>query len=199
MIYTDFSRVPTKQYQVLYVDPPWDYYGDPNKMAAAGKHYALMKDEDLFAMSVREKVAKRSVCFMWATSPRLDAAIDLLRHWGFFYRGVAFVWVKTRQDGGIIGAQGVRPSIVKPTTEYVLAGSTVPKGRPLPLDSEAVSQVLLAPRGAHSEKPLEIRSRIESLYGQTVPKLEMFARGGPVVGWDRFGNQVQGMCTVRRK
>ena len=29
-------------YDVVYADPPWSYYGDPNKMAAAGKYYALL-------------------------------------------------------------------------------------------------------------------------------------------------------------
>lgn len=205
MDYLDFALIPEQSYGLIYTDPPWIYTGDQAKMAAAGKHYQLMPDLDLAAMPVKSKCQKRAVILMWATCPRLDAAIDLMRTWGFHYRGVAFVWVKTRKDGGIIGAQGVRPSIVKPTTELLLAGSasedddctelliagsTVKTGRPLPLQDEGVAQVVLAPRTEHSAKPYEVRKRIERLYGPDIPKLEMFARGIPVAGWDRFGNEL---------
>jgi N6-adenosine-specific RNA methylase IME4 len=189
--YTDFNAVPNASYQVIYTDPPWFYYGAEDKMAAAGKHYSLMSDADLKAMPVRHKCADKAVVFMWATCPRLDAAVDLLREWGFHFRGVPFVWVKTRADGAPIGAQGVRPSIVKPLVELVVAGSTEAKGRPLPLLDEAVQQTVFSPRGRHSEKPVEVRNRIDRLYGP-VKRLEMFARGAPVAGWDRFGNQLGG-------
>lgn len=211
MDFERFEDIPDTSYEVVYADPPWWYYGDPNKMAAAGKHYDLMTDEQLRALPVRKKCKKSAVCFLWSTGPRLDSAMDLIRAWGFAYRGVGFVWVKTRKDGHVIGAQGVRPSIVKPTTEFVLtgtlgefqgplpegvevefvlAGSTKPLGRPLPLESESVKQVVFAPRGAHSEKPPEVRSRIELLYGNR-PRLELFARGFEVPGWDRFGNELE--------
>ena len=160
-------------------------------MAAAGKHYDQMTDEALAALPVLSKCQKKSIVFVWATGPRLDAAMSLLKAWGLHFRGVPFVWVKTRQDGGVIGAQGVRPSIVKPTTEFVIAGSTIPKGRPLKLLDEAVPQVVLAPRGAHSAKPEEVRNRINRLFGD-VPRLELFARGAPIPNWDRFGNEMTG-------
>lgn len=187
--YTDFDAVPDASYQVVYADPPWLYYGAEDKMAAAGKHYVLMDDEALKAMPVRRKCADKAVVFMWATCPRLDAAIDLLRAWGLHFRGVPFVWVKTRSDGTPVGAQGVRPSIVKPLVELVVAGSTEAKGRPLPLLDEAVQQTVFSSRGDHSAKPVEVRARIERLYGP-VRRLEMFARGAPAEGWDRFGNQL---------
>lgn len=38
---------PAKRYDVIYMDPPWSYYGDPNKMGAAGKEYNLMEDQEL--------------------------------------------------------------------------------------------------------------------------------------------------------
>lgn len=200
--FTKFEEIPDASYEVIYADCPWMYYGSPDKMAAAGKHYGQMTDEALAALPVLSKCRKRAVCLMWATSPRLDAALALMNAWGFHFRGVAFVWVKTRQDGKIIGAQGVRPSIVKPTvelvlagsedddlTEFVVAGSTVRLGRPLPLLDEGVAQVVTAPRGKHSAKPEEVRNRINRLYGD-VPKLELFARGAPVESWDRFGNEM---------
>ncbi len=175
-------------FDVILADPPWDYYGSPAKMAAAGKHYPLMTDQALLDFSlIKDSLTKPGVVFMWATSPRLDFALKLIEHWGLTYRGVAFVWVKTRKDGAVIGAQGVRPSITKPTTEFVLAASNVARGRPLPLASEKVAQVVLAPRRQHSRKPEEVADRIEEMYPHA-RKLEVFARTRRP-GWQAWGNE----------
>ena len=189
-LFTDFASVPDNTYDVILSDPPWYYFGSPTKMGAAGKEYDLMTDADLAAMPVRAKCRDRAVMLMWATCPRLDAAMRLMGQWGFTYRGVAFVWVKTTVSGKVIQGQGVRPTVVKPTTELVLVGSTQKLGRPLPVFDEGVGQVVLAPRGAHSQKPVEVRARIESLFGPGVRRLEMFARGSTINGWDRFGNEL---------
>lgn len=179
---------PTSQHDVVLADPPWGYYGQQDKWGAAAKFYETSPDDALRALPVRHLMKHKSVLFLWATSPRLDFAIDCIRAWGLHYRGVSFVWVKTRKDGQPIGAQGVRPSIVKPTVEYVLAASPVEKGRPLPLADEGVPNVVLAPRGAHSEKPSEIPERIERLYPE-LSKIELFARHRRP-GWTSWGDQV---------
>lgn len=180
---------PKRQYQVLYADCPWAYYGSPDKDQAAGKHYALMGQEALKALPVRDITAKRAALFMWATGPRLPEAIDVMRAWGFHYRGVAYVWVKTSAQGRIISGQGVRPTFVKPTTELVLVGSTCKTGRPLPLLTEGQGQVFLGPRpgNRHSAKPPGIRDRIVQLLGD-VPRIELFARDA-APGWDVWGNE----------
>ena len=182
--------LPDKTYDVVLMDPPW-WYGDnqAGKMGSAENHYPTMRDEELMALDVASLLHKRSVVFIWATSPRLDFAIDLLRHWGLTYRGVAFTWVKTKKDGLTpIGAQGVRPSIVKPTTEFVLAASMTPKGRPMQIADEGVPHTVLAPRTEHSRKPDDVHRRIERLYPDAA-KLEMFARR-EMSGWDVWGNEV---------
>lgn len=182
-------ELPNKQYDVVLLDPPWSYYGAQDKMGAAAKFYPTMSDQDLMDMDFASVLKKQSVVFMWATSPRLDFAIDLLRHWGLNYRGIAFTWVKTRKDGLTpIGAQGVRPSIVKPTAEFVIAASFATKGRPLSLADEGVPHVVLAPKAEHSRKPDEVHRRIERLY-PNAEKLEMFARR-QMDGWDVWGNEV---------
>lgn len=181
-------KLPSAKYDVILMDPPWSYYGQQDKWGAAAKFYKTMNDQDLLSLQVRELARDTSVVFCWATSPRLDFAISLLRHWGFHYRGISFVWVKSRKDGTPIGARGVRPSIVKPTTEFVIAASATRKGRPMPLADESVSQVVLAPTTAHSQKPDEIHKRIDRLY-PSASKLEMFARRGRR-GWDAWGDEV---------
>ncbi len=175
-------------YNVVVADPPWDHYGAPDKWAAAAKFYPLMTDAELATLPVSRLLATKAVLFMWCTSSSLARAIELLGHWGVYYRGVAFVWCKTAQNGRPIGAQGVRPSITKPLTEFVIAGATQPRGRPLPLASESIRQTVFAPRGAHSEKPEEVQSAIEQMY-PTMPKAELFARRMRP-GWACWGNEL---------
>lgn len=177
-------------YRVILADPPWSYYGDPDKDQAAGKHYPLMQTKDICALPVASMVAKPAACFMWATAPKLPEAIEVMRAWGFHYRGIAYVWVKTSTSGKIISGQGVRPTFVKPTTELVLVGSTCKTGRPLKLMTESQGQVVLAsrPGNKHSAKPAVFRDRIVELLGD-VPRIELFARER-VPGWDAWGNEV---------
>ena len=189
--------LPNKKYSILLADPPWMYYGDPNKPQAAGKHYSLMTTDDICRIPVQAITAKNAACFMWATGPKLPEALKVMSAWGFHYRGIAYVWVKTNAAGKIISGQGTRPTFVKPTTEIVLVGSTSKTGRPLPLLTEAQGQVVLAPRpnNKHSSKPAEIRHRIVELLGD-VPRVELFAREA-VDGWDCWGNEVDSTGSVQ--
>lgn len=189
VLMTDLAELPS-HYKVIMMDPPWAYTGDPDKPQAAGKHYNMMSYDELAAMPVRERIVTPGVVLVWATSPKLDEAVDLIRAWGLHYRGIAYVWVKTTESGKIIHGQGVRPSFTKPTTELVLIGSTGKTGRTLPIFNEGQGQVVLAPKGRHSEKPEEVRWRVEELFGD-VPRLEMFARC-KFPGWDTWGLEADG-------
>lgn len=181
----EIKDFPTKKYDVVYADPPWPMYGDPNKMAAAGKHYDLMSREAINALPIRNILNDNAAVFLWATCPRLDLAMEAIQEWGLHYRGIAFVWVKTRGDGQIIYGQGIPPTATKPTTELCLLATTKPRGRPFPLLWAGCPQVVLAPRGEHSEKPAIVRHYILQLYGDR-PRIELFARQN-TPGWDVWG------------
>lgn len=170
-------------YSIVLADPPWAYYGQQDKWGAAAKFYPLMDDASLLAFDMAAFLSKPAILFLWATGPRLDFAIECIKAWGLHYRGLAFVWVKTRLDGTPIGAQGVRPSIVKPLTELVLAASTERKGRPLRLHDESIVQTVFAPVQEHSRKPDAVQERIERMYPDA-KRLELFARRERP-GWDR--------------
>lgn len=199
---------------IVLLDPPWAHYGDPNKPAAAGKHYACIPDEDMLQLDVASYMhPRRSLAFVWATCPRLDFAVEAMRAWGLHYRGVAFAWVKTRRDGTPVGAQGVRASITKPTLELVLVGSPMARGRPLKIADESVAQVIdaydreavvpiepdvvLAARGEHSAKPGEVAARIERMY-PTASKCELFARAERP-GWTCIGDELPVPSRVRMR
>lgn len=193
-----FRHIPRRHYNVVCMDPPWKYEGDPNKDQAAGKHYrCLTVSEMIDEFPVRDVLAIDNAVFVWATGPKLHHAIELIDGMDLYYRGVAFVWVKTTKTGKVISGQGVRPSYVKPTTEYLLVASTKKQGRSLKLATEAMPQVfmdeetILAPRpgNIHSKKPSVFYKRIEDLFLPGVRRLEMFARE-PRDGWDVFGNEV---------
>ena len=176
-------------YDVILADPPWKYT-DRAKGAynQASDHYNVMDIEAIAALPEWKQLAKPGVLFMWATSPLLEDALTLGAELGLHYRGVQFVWVKTKKDGTPIGAAGIRPSIVKPLTEFVLGFSTERTGRPLKLASESIVQTVFAPKREHSRKPEEVMDRIEQMYPD-MRKLEMFSRETRP-GWDVFGNEV---------
>ncbi|HKU82057.1 MAG TPA: MT-A70 family methyltransferase [Candidatus Tumulicola sp.] len=177
--------LPAGPYDIVYADPPWFYYGSQIKDAAAAKHYPLMSQEDLADLPVRRLMGKRAALFMWATCPRLNFAIELLGKWGLHYRGVAYIWVKTNAKGQIIRGQGVPPTFTKPTSELVLAATTMPTGRPFPLLDLGQGQIVLHGRSEHSRKPQIFRELIEQLCGQR-PRIELFARETRD-GWDSWG------------
>jgi len=179
---------PARRYEIAYVDPPWYYYGSPIKDAAAGKHYPLMSLDELAAIDLRRMLSARAAVFLWATCPRLDFALKLVDAWGLHYRGVAYVWVKINKRGEIIVGQGIVPTFTKPTSELLLVATTNATGRPFPIRDLSQAQVVLQPRGAHSEKPAIFRTLIERLCGRR-SRIELFARSR-APGWDVWGAEL---------
>jgi N6-adenosine-specific RNA methylase IME4 len=186
--HSSLPPLPKEKFDIVYLDPPWFYYGNAIKDAAAAKHYPLMTQAELEMLKIKSILSSNAVVFMWATCPRLDLAIDLIRKWDLRYRGVAYVWVKTARDGRIIEGQGVAPTFTKPTTELLLAATTRISGRPFPILNFSQAQVVLHPRGVHSEKPAIFRERIIELCGDR-PRIELFARTSPL-GWKTWGAEV---------
>jgi N6-adenosine-specific RNA methylase IME4 len=178
---------PDKRYQVIVTDPPWAYYGARDKWAAAGKFYDCMADDEI--LRVRYPLEAPGVLLVWTTSSKMKVAIEHIEANGLRYRGVAFVWVKATKDGKPIGAQGVRPSLTKPLTEFVIWGTQKAHGRPLPLSSESIAQTVLAPVGRHSAKPEDVQDRIDAMFPDAT-KAEFFARRHRHP-WDCFGRELE--------
>lgn len=182
--YNSLEDIPSGAYDVIYADPPWTY----KDKASAGKRgasykYDLMSLEDICGLDVSQKCEKDATLFMWATWPLLKDALAVMDAWGFEYKTCAFLWVKTNPKSGtpFMGMGNWTRS----NTEPCLLGV---KGSPKRV-SASVMQPVISPRLRHSEKPSEVRSRIETLMGPGAKKLELFSRH-IVPGWDSFGNQV---------
>ncbi len=186
--HAELPPFPVRTYDIVYADPPWFYYGSQIKDAAAAKHYPLMGQDELAALPVRSIMTRRAALFLWSTGPRLNFALELIERWGLHYRGVAYVWVKTNRRGEPIRGQGVPPTFTKPTTEFVLAATTMPTGRPFSILDLAQGQVVMEPRAEHSRKPAVFRRHIEALCGPR-SRIELFAREF-ARGWDTWGAEI---------
>ena len=177
-------------YPVILADPPWRYRtwkGDRGSRTAES-FYNTMSTDALAALPVGDLAAADCALFLWATAPCLPDALRVLGAWGFAYKTIAFSWIKTARAGAPAFGLG---HYTRSNVELVLLGI---RGRMTPRD-RGVSSVVLAPRGKHSEKPEEVRRRIERLYAG--PYLELFARR-PAAGWDTWGNEIDSTPAVAR-
>lgn len=179
------------KYNIIYADPPWNFkvWGAKGMGRSPEKHYSTQSIGSLKKMNIPAIADTNCILLMWATFPCLEQALQLGAAWGFTYKTVAFTWIKRNKSGnGIFMGLGY---YTRANAEIVLLFT---KGKPLKRVSKNVSQVLESFRGRHSEKPSEIRRRINRLFGP-VPRIELFARtmqGGSddsYEGWDLFGNE----------
>lgn len=186
-----------KKYNVIYADPPWEYDGQMYDRGGAESHYSTQSIDDLKKLPVGELAADSSVLLMWATFPLLPEAIELGTAWGFKYKTVAFTWVKkNRKANTAFMGMGF---YTRANAEIVMLFT---KGRALKRENKNVQQVLFSEVGKHSQKPDEIRKRIEKMFGN-VPRLELFARSRKGMfsdheyeGWDVYGNQVNNSIQI---
>lgn len=175
-----------KEYNVIYADPPWRY--EQKKVrGAAEKHYPTMGLEEICSLPVETLAAKDCVLFLWATFPQLPEALQVIKAWGFSYRSVAFVWLKTnRRSNTWFYGLGFW---TRGNAEICLLAV---KGRPK-RKSASVHQLIISPVEQHSKKPHIAREKIVELMGD-VPRLELFARE-QADGWDVWGNEVEHSIT----
>jgi N6-adenosine-specific RNA methylase IME4 len=179
-----------KRFGVICPDPPWPFevYSSKGKQRSAERHYDTWPLERIKALPVRELAAENCALLLWAVWPNLDSALEVIKAWGFEYQTAGLVWVKTTKHAGAItlAGQGLHWG-----TGYHTRANTEPcllatRGSPRRLSAD-IHQVMVAPVGAHSEKPDEAYSRIHRLYPG--PFLELFGRK-PHDGWTVWGNEV---------
>jgi N6-adenosine-specific RNA methylase IME4 len=179
-----------KKFSTIYTDPPWTFevYSGKGKERSAERHYDTMSLDAIAALPIAAFSAEDCALFMWAVWPELPGALKVIERWGFQYKTVAFVWVKTLNSGShiTVDGDGLHWGMgywTRANTEVCLLAT---KGSPTRLAMD-VHQVVLAPKGEHSAKPEEVRRRIERLVPG--PRLELFGRA-EVENWFVWGNQV---------
>lgn len=188
-----------KRYQVIYADPPWSYSNQnpPCKVekqpetCAVAYYYPTMKLEDIKGLPVADLCEKDSVLFLWATTPAIQEAFEVMKAWGFTYKTM-ITWEKTNND-----CMGYWFRVC---TEHLLVGV---KGKVKSFRNMSRT-CYHEKRGKHSAKPDYFRKLIESVHQG--PYLEMFAREGSVdlfesgrPHWDVWGNEVQSDISLEVK
>lgn len=185
-----------KKYNIIYADPAWNF---GNRMYSSNKNdqhreisraYDVMNTKDIAAINVKDVLADDAICFMWTTDAHIPDAIEVMKAWGFKYKTVAFIWQKKEKSGKQVCFMG---QWTMKNCEIVLLGT---KGKMSKyLKSRKVRQLQEAPRerNIHSRKPQLIRDKIVEMFGDDLPKLELFARI-KTEGWDVWGNEVE--CDV---
>ena len=178
------------KYEIVYCDPPWDYKGQKQHNGKGGKdtggaisHYSTLKLSDLKNLNVASICDENCLIFMWATSPHLDQAIELLKAWGFKWATVGFVWDKKRVNPGFYTMSQV---------ELCLIGK---KGKiPKPRGLRNIRQLVRLERTKHSEKPKEVMKRIDAMFPQQ-KKIELFARS-KYKNWHTWGNEIENDVSI---
>ena len=175
------------RYQVIYVDPPWDYgsAGNSPKIGGGAKaHYPCMSMAELCALPVSTIAADDAVLLMWATSPFLSKIFKsrLIEAWGFEYKS-SFVWNKVKHNMGHYNS--VRHELLLICTRGAIG---------VPGFWTSGTGVYSEPRTAHSKKPGWFRSRIAETFFEA-RKIELFARERHE-GWDAFGNEIQSDVSI---
>lgn len=172
---------PTKQYDIIYADPPWA----PNNRGikgAACKQYPVMSIEEIKALPVASIAKPASFLFMWWLASMPQEALDLVKAWGFTIKNMtAISWLKQTTKGRDFFGMGF---YTRANQEQCLIAR---RGRPKVI-AHNVEQNVRAVNVKHSRKPLEARDKIVKLCGD-LPRIELFARE-KVEGWDCWGNEV---------
>lgn len=167
-----------KKYQIIYADPPWSY-NDKNCIGACAKQYETMSLDDISALPIKELADKDAVLFLWATYPKMDEALKLIKAWGFTFKSIAFQWVKLNKAADIKQLQKIATQ--EPTIDKALQkccffglgrwtrGNTEPcliavKGKPTRANN-SVGQLIFSPLTRHSAKPPITRDKILTLMG----------------------------------
>lgn len=182
-----------KKYDIIYADPPWSYGGrlqhagpGEGTTGGASTHYSTLTVKEMSTWKIGKHLATMNcLLFMWATSPKIEDALELGRAWGFRYTTVAFVWNKMRVNPG---------NYTMSECELCLVFK---RGRiPQPRGARNVRQLVNEKRREHSRKPDGVRKRIEQMF-PTQKKIELFARE-KVEGWDVWGNEVDSDIDMKK-
>lgn len=184
-----------KKYQIIYADPPWSYndkMGNDSAFMSATSAYPTQSLDWIKALRVKEITDNNCALFLWAVSPLLPEAFEVINAWGFKYKTVAFVWSKRYKDGTPVANMG------RWTMGNVEMCLLATKGSPQ-RQTKNIRQLVEDYREEHSKKPDIIRNQIVELMGD-IPRIELFARDNGnknlwgenrMEGWDTFGNEVK--------
>lgn len=161
---------PTGLYDVISVDPPWNYGReyDPENSRVANP-YPEMTVDQIKALNLPFK--EDAIIFLWTTHKFLPEAFEILKKWGFDYKAT-LVWNKEKIGMGVW---------FRMQCEFCLFAI---KGKPF-WNNTTERDIITESRREHSRKPDGFFDMVDKIcVGR---KLEYFSREQRY-GWDIFGN-----------
>lgn len=185
-------------YKIILADPPWhfkNWSADAPKQIhdrtrGANKYYPTENVNDI--CNLVPPTDENAVLLIWGLSSHMPELLKVIDAWGFKLKTKAWTWVKMSKDME-------RPRIGmgywtrQCSEDCWLATKGHPKAPSFRAEPAAVfteEDTLLAARTSrHSEKPVEQYEKIDRLFPNVYPRLEMFARQQRD-GWSVFGNEV---------
>jgi len=163
-------ELPQGKYEVIVIDPPWNYGSSYDPEAFRGTtDYPEMTHKELKTLDI--PAANNCVLFLWTTHKFIWDAKELLDLWGFEYRSI-LVWDKGKMGIG---------KLLRLQCEFCLIGI---KGHPVFDNDGTHRDIIREERREHSRKPDAFYEMVDALcIGR---KLDMFGREKRN-GWDIFG------------
>lgn len=172
----------------ILIDPPWNETGGGKIKRGADRHYPLIKTRDIPGVIKSSGIwlpADNAHLWLWATNNKLPDALEVGAALGFEYKS-SVAWIKMREGKVQIGiGQYLRGA------HELLLFFVRGKGQ----SSDAwtgrrdVRSVIIAPRTAHSRKPVESYELVERV--SKGPRVELFARSGRE-DWLSWGDELGG-------
>ena len=185
--------VGSKKYSIIYCDPPW-FRGQRmmssnknDRHVEASRHYPVMKKDELCKLPIKQLADSDCAMFMWVTDSNLDEAMEVMKAWGFKYKTVAFIWNKKEKSGKQVCFMGCW---TMKNCELVLLGTKGAMTKHLKSRKVRQLQDAIRERKVHSRKPQLIRDKIVEMFGNELPKIELFARVKADC-WDIWGNELE--------
>jgi len=178
-----------KKYQIIYADPAWgDCYstGLKNARGVCRNHYNTMTTEQIKKLPIQKISTDTSICFLWATFPAIESALEVIKSWGFRYVTIGFNWIKkNKKSDSLFWGMG---QYTRANAEICLIGVSKNYKATKQIRTHKIHSVICERIMQHSQKPDCIRNKIIELCGD-IPRIELFARQ-QVDGWDCWGNEV---------
>lgn len=173
-----FGNLSPGAFSVIVADPAWSFttYSAKGHGKSPQRHYSCMPLAEICALPVARLAAPDCALFLWATSPMLPQALEVMQAWGFRYVSSG-VWVKTTVNSKIHFGTGYR---IRNSHEPFLIGV-----RGNPKNTRGERSALLARVRAHSQKPEEFYALAER-WLPGARRLDMFSRQTRP-GWDAWG------------
>lgn len=174
------------KFNVLVADCPW-YYNNKRTggslSSGSEQHYQTMTLDDLHSLNsyLDNVMDDNSVLFLWITNPMLPDGLQIMKSWGFTYKG-CITWVKKSYGLGYW---------FRGKTEHMLLGV---RGKVKPFRTNLPNVIISDTVYRHSEKPYESYKLITEATQHMKPKpnvLELFARR-PFRNWTCIGSELTG-------